>query len=82
MSSGTQSPPLEATGEHQPIGAANKQGKPLEEGVKDTEQRAAYFGGQKNASDVPNTGDGVPDVSSPRCVSPPMTHTLLVGGHC
>ncbi|KDN42969.1 hypothetical protein RSAG8_06495, partial [Rhizoctonia solani AG-8 WAC10335] len=73
MSSGTQSPPLEATGEHQPIGAANKQGQPLKEGVKDTEQRAAYFGGQKNADDVPNTGGDVPDVSfrdvlcSPSC---------------
>jgi hypothetical protein len=37
---GTQSPPLEATGEHQPIGAAGKDGKPLPEGVKDSEQRA------------------------------------------
>ncbi|CAE7208155.1 unnamed protein product [Rhizoctonia solani] len=61
MSSGTQSPPLESTGEHQPIGAANKEGKPLKEGVKDMEQRAAYFGGQKNDSDVPNTGSGIPD---------------------
>ncbi|KAG8744710.1 hypothetical protein FRC10_009624 [Ceratobasidium sp. 414] len=45
MASGTQSPPLEFTGEHQPIGAARKDGKPLPEGVKDSEQRAAYFGG-------------------------------------
>ncbi|CAE6524256.1 unnamed protein product [Rhizoctonia solani] len=61
MSSGTQSPPLEATGEHRPIGAANKDGQPLKEGVKDTEQRAAYFGGQKNASDVSNTGGQISD---------------------
>ncbi|KAF8761272.1 hypothetical protein RHS01_01039 [Rhizoctonia solani] len=52
MSSGTQSPPLESTGEHRPIGAADKTGQPLKEGVKDIEQRAAYFGGEKNASDV------------------------------
>ncbi|CAE6421734.1 unnamed protein product [Rhizoctonia solani] len=61
MSSGTQSPPLEATGEHQPIGAADKKGQPLKEGLKDTEQRAAYFGGEKKAGDVPNAGGDVSD---------------------
>ncbi|GAB1519340.1 hypothetical protein RhiTH_002406 [Rhizoctonia solani] len=61
MSSGTQSPPLESTGEHRPIGAADKTGQPLKEGVKDIEQRAAYFGGEKNASDVPNAGGRIPD---------------------
>ncbi|KAJ1311671.1 hypothetical protein OPQ81_010145 [Rhizoctonia solani] len=54
-------PPLESTGEHRPIGAADKKGEPLKEGVKDTEQRAAYFGGQKQASDVPNAETGVSD---------------------
>ncbi|KAG8763738.1 hypothetical protein FRC11_013193 [Ceratobasidium sp. 423] len=61
MSSGTQSPPLESTGEHHPVGAANKTGQPLKEGVKDTEQRAAYFGGQKNAGDIPNPGGRISD---------------------
>ncbi|CUA77522.1 hypothetical protein RSOLAG22IIIB_02537 [Rhizoctonia solani] len=61
MSSGTQSPPLEATGEHQPVGAADKSGQRLEPGVKDVEQRAAYFGGQKNAEDVPNAGGQISD---------------------
>ncbi|CAE6486196.1 unnamed protein product [Rhizoctonia solani] len=61
MSSGTQSPPLEATGEHQPIGAADKKGEPLKEGLKDSEQRAAYFGGEKKAGDVPNSGGDVSD---------------------
>ncbi|QRV76075.1 GEF1 protein [Ceratobasidium sp. AG-Ba] len=56
MSSGTQSPPLEATGEHQPIGAASKDGKPLAEGVKDSEQRGQYFG-NKSATQ-PQTGSG------------------------
>jgi hypothetical protein len=43
MSSGTQSPPLEATGEHRPIGAADKDGAPLKEGVKDSVQRAGLY---------------------------------------
>ncbi|KAF8679876.1 RhoGEF domain [Rhizoctonia solani] len=50
-----------STGEHRPIGAADKTGQPLKEGVKDIEQRAAYFGGEKNASDVPNAGGKIPD---------------------
>lgn len=42
-SGGTQSPPLENTGEHQPIGAAGKSGAPLEEGVKDSVQRSGWL---------------------------------------
>ncbi|CAE6335935.1 hypothetical protein RSOLAG1IB_02232 [Rhizoctonia solani AG-1 IB] len=61
MTSGTQSPPLESTGEHRPIGAADKGGQPLKEGVKDSEQRAAYFGGKGNSSDITNTGGKIPD---------------------
>ncbi|KAG9126520.1 hypothetical protein FRC07_003142 [Ceratobasidium sp. 392] len=58
MSAGTESPPLEATGEHQPIGAASKDGKPLAEGVKDAQQRATYFGGDSTDSN-PQSGKGV-----------------------
>ncbi|KAG8720542.1 hypothetical protein FRC08_018895 [Ceratobasidium sp. 394] len=61
MASGTQSPPLESTGEHQPIGAASKDGKPLPEGVKDSEQRAAYFGGESSGpkAESGSTGEAI-----------------------
>ncbi|KAG9098546.1 hypothetical protein FS749_003587 [Ceratobasidium sp. UAMH 11750] len=59
MASGTQSPPLESTGEHQPIGAASKDGKPLPEGVKDSEQRAAYFGGEPSGPKAESGSTGV-----------------------
>ncbi|KAG8738751.1 hypothetical protein FRC12_016628 [Ceratobasidium sp. 428] len=57
MSAGTESPPLEATGEHQPIGAASKSGQPLPEGVKDTQQRGQYFGGEET-KDTKTSGSG------------------------
>jgi len=63
MSGGTQSPPLENTGEHQPVGAANKAGKPLEEGVKDSVQRSGYFGGDKSGKEATDSGSGVSDAA-------------------
>ncbi|KAF7983218.1 hypothetical protein HWV62_23500 [Athelia sp. TMB] len=62
MSSGTQSPPLEATGEHKAMGAGSvdavaegKQGQVQE--VSDREQRGAYFDNAENAT---GTGDQIP----------------------
>ncbi|KAK7463128.1 hypothetical protein VKT23_007712 [Stygiomarasmius scandens] len=52
--SGTQSPPLEATGEHKPMGASSvaSVGTNIDV-VPDTEQRKQYFddGGQTSTSD-------------------------------
>jgi len=42
MSSGTQSPPLEATGSHIPMGVSSIDGS-CSKPKKDIEQRAAYF---------------------------------------
>ncbi|KAG9313537.1 hypothetical protein JVU11DRAFT_5864 [Chiua virens] len=41
-SSGTQSPPLEATGSHLPMGVSSIEGT-CSRPMKDTEQRAEYF---------------------------------------
>ncbi|KAF8605061.1 hypothetical protein BDV93DRAFT_521941 [Ceratobasidium sp. AG-I] len=64
MSGGTQSPPLENTGEHQPIGAAGKSGEPLKEGVKDSVQRSGYFGGDgKSGQQATDSGSGISDAA-------------------
>jgi len=60
---GTQSPPLENTGEHKPIGAADKSGAKLEEGVKDSVQRSGYFGGDGAGKQATDSGSGVSDAA-------------------
>ncbi|KZP18140.1 hypothetical protein FIBSPDRAFT_956517 [Athelia psychrophila] len=56
MSSGTESPPLEATGEHKPMGAGSvnavaegKQSGGDVQAVPDRDQRGAYFDNAENA---------------------------------
>ncbi|KAF9027955.1 hypothetical protein BDZ89DRAFT_1066504 [Hymenopellis radicata] len=50
IGSGTQSPPLEATGEHKPMGVSAVGGGPVE-GVLDAEQRKEYFRAGEAASE-------------------------------
>ncbi|TFK38123.1 hypothetical protein BDQ12DRAFT_735721 [Crucibulum laeve] len=54
---GTQSPPLEATGEEKPMGASSVDSGKHHGHVSDTEQRAEYFKG----SDKESAGSAKPE---------------------
>ncbi|KZS96296.1 hypothetical protein SISNIDRAFT_547757 [Sistotremastrum niveocremeum HHB9708] len=74
MSSGTQSPPVESTGEdsHIPLGKSSVGGG-QPEGVKDADQRKQYFGSSddKHTDTVGEVGTAVGDANESADTAPP-----------
>ncbi|KAF9458238.1 hypothetical protein BDZ94DRAFT_1313478 [Collybia nuda] len=58
QASGTQSPPLEATGEDKPMGASSVNSTGPVEAVKDGEQRKQYFQSPEGSGETPSTKGG------------------------